>query len=361
LGFSQRYGWIGVDVGTHTVKLAQVARDGASVRLHRAAVIQRPVSWTSDDGLASEQPITSYPEIRAALDCGDFEGRDAIGILPMNACQLRSLNVPPGSEQERRTIIADELADDWAEQRNAMEFDFWEIEPARGEKAAEAFNVSVLAASRLWVSQVWRDCRRSGLDCWAIDGLPLAMARSVGLAGGLAGGRRALVVDWGYSNTTLCVAGDDRPLYSRRAHDCAFGRVLESIMKIFDVRLDEAQYLVESEGVVAADGAASSDNQTAQAITRAAAGTVDELIRQIGRTLQFTEMQRRHLQPAAIWLMGGGASMKNIGPYLAGALSLPVHVWRLEPEAPPIDCAAGNRAAVFGNAAAMSALAWRAA
>jgi type IV pilus assembly protein PilM len=360
LRLSQRYGWIGIDVGTHTVKLAQTVRDGASVRLHRAAVIQRPVSWTGEDGLALEQPITSYPEIRAALECGGFEGWDAICTLPMNACQLRSLNVPPGSDHERRTIIADELAEEWSAQRNAMEFDFWETEPERTEKGTDSFNVSVLATSREWVSQVWGDCRRNGLDCWAIDGLPLAMARSVGLAGGLAGGRRALVVDWGYSNTTLCIAGDDRPLYSRRVHDCAFGRVLDAIMNVFDVTLDEAQYLVESEGV-AAEGNSSGDSQTAQAITRAVAGTLDGLVRHIGRTLQFTEMQRRHLQPAAVWFMGGGASMKNIGTYLSDALSLPMQIWGMAPDADPIECAAGNRSAVFGSAAALSAVAWRAA
>ena len=60
-------------------------------------------------------------------------------------------------------------------------------------------------------------------------------------------------------------------------------------------------------------------------------------------------------------LMGGGATMKNIGPYLAEALSLPVHVWKLDTEAEPIDCAAGNRAAVFGSAVALSSLVWRAA
>jgi Tfp pilus assembly PilM family ATPase len=361
LRLSQRYGWIGIDVGTHTVKLAQTVRDAVGVRLHRAAIIQRPASWSGDDGLALEQPITSYPEIRAALECGDFEGRDAIGVLPMNACQLRSLNVPPGSDQERRTIIADELAEDWAGLRNAMEFDFWETEPARADKSSDSFNVSVVAASRLWISQVWRDCRQNGLDCWAIDGLPLAMARAVGLVGGLSGGRRALAVEWGYSNTTLCIVGEDRPLYSRRIHDCAFGRVLDAIMNEFDVTLDEAQYLVESEGLSTVDARSSAETQAAQSITSAVAGTVDGLVRQIGRTLSFTEMQRRHLQPSAIWLMGGGASMKNIGSYLAAALSLPVHIWGLAAEADPILCAAGNRAAVFSGAAALSALAWRAA
>jgi hypothetical protein len=37
-----------------------------------------------------------------------------------------------------------------------------------------------------------------------------------------------------------------------------------------------------------------------------------------------------------------------------------VQIWSL-PVEEPIPCAAGNRAAVFGNAAALSALAWRAA
>jgi len=411
LPFSQRLGWIGVDVGTHTVKLAQAVRDGAAVRLHRAAVIQRPTAWCGDDALALEQPITSYPEIRAALECGGFVGRDAICSLPMNVCQLRALNVPPGSERERRTMIADELAADWAELRQPMEFDFWELEPGQGEKGSDGFNVSVLAASRLWVDQLRRDCRRNGLDCWAIDAAPLAMARAVALAGGLAGGRRVLAVDWGYSNATLCVVGDDRPLYSRRIHDCAFGMVLEAIMRLFDVTLDEAQYLAESQGLAVreADSPADTgvresadtepavvrgspdpassgtvgrpattavgrpattgepaaswvaDPKTQAAITDAAEAPLNELIRQIGRTLEFMEAQRRQLHPAAIWLLGGGASMRNVGPCLERALGLPVHIWNVSPDQAPIPCAAGDRSAVFGAAVALSASAWRAA
>jgi len=361
VGVSQQVGWIGVDVGTHTVKLAQVVRDGLGVRLHRAAVIQRPTAWNGDDVLAQDQPITSQPEIAAALDCGNFKGRNAVCALPMNVCQLRSLNIPPGSDQERRTIIADELAEDWAELHSPMEFDYWEMEPARGEKPSDAFNVSVLAASRLWIGQVWRDCRRAGLDCWGIDGTPLTIARAVAMVGALSGGRRALAIDWGFSNTTLCIVGDERPLYSRRIQDCAFGQILESIVERFDVSLDEAQHLAETEGLVAGAQANDPSPNAAEAITAAASCVLDELVRQISRTLQFTEMQRRHLQPAAIWLLGGGASLKNIGPYLSQALSLPVNILSLAPAEEPIACAAGARSAVFGTAAALSAMAWRAA
>jgi Tfp pilus assembly PilM family ATPase len=342
------------------VKLAQAVRTAGGVRLHRAAVIQRTTAWSGDDALARDQPSTSLGEISAALECGRFAGRDAICAPPMNVCQLRGLHVPPGSDAERRTMIAEELAEEWAE-RGEMEFDFWELETVKGDKAVETFNVNVLAASRPWILQMAHDCRQAGLDCWAVDGAPLAMARAVGLVGGQAGGRRVLVVDWGYSNTTLCVAGENRPLYARRIHDCSFGQVLDAVVHTFGVTLDEAQHLVDTQGLTAPEATGAADTSTQAAITDAAAETMEELVRQIGRTLHFMESQRRHLQPSDIWLLGGGASMLNVGPYLGQRLPLPVHTWKMPAAAESIACAAGQRSAVFSSAAALSALAWGAA
>lgn len=357
---SKRLGWIGVDVGTHTVKLAQAVRTSAGVRLARAAVIQRATDWSGEDALSHDQPCSSQEEIRAALECGGFSGRNAICAGPMNIFELRGLNVPPGSEQERRSIIGDELAEEWAARRSQVEFDFWELEAGKADKGTDVFNVNVLATSRPWVLQLASDCRQAGLDCWAVDGVPLALARAVGLIGGLSGGRRALAVDWGYSNTTLCIVGDNRPLYARRIHDCAFGKVLDSIMQILGVTLDEAQHLVDTQGVTAPEMSGPADRRTQAAITDAAEETLEELVRQIGRTLQFMESQRRHLQPAAVWLVGGGASMCNVGPYLAQALAMPVHIWKMSAEVEDMPWASGRRSAMFGGAVALSALAWSA-
>jgi Tfp pilus assembly PilM family ATPase len=348
-------------VGTLTVKLAQAVQAGPGVRLHRAAVIQRASPWSGADAIGLQQPLPSQSEIRAALECGGFTGRNAIASLPMNVCQLRGLNVPPGTDREHRTIIANELAEDWAELPHPMEFDFWPTDSGRAEKAHDMCNVNVLAAARPWIGQLWRDCRDNGLECWALDGVPLAMARAIGLVGGEGGGRRVLAVDWGYSNTTLCVVSDNRPLYSRRLNDCRFGAVLETVVSDLDVTLDEAQHLVDRYGLpgVAAPDAVDTSLQTA--IADAAAATLDELVLQIERTLQFMETQRRHLQPSAIWLMGGGASMRNVREHLDQALPLPVHIWTVPADGADIPCAAGPRAAIFGEALALSAAAWRAA
>jgi Tfp pilus assembly PilM family ATPase len=157
------------------------------------------------------------------------------------------------------------------------------------------------------------------------------------------------------------VVGDNRPLYSRRIHDCGFSLVLEAIMRAFDVTLDEAQHLVEAYGLLSPNADSQSDYDIPRAIANAAETPIQELLGQVGRTLEFMSAQRRQLRPSAIWLLGGGASMRNVGPVLEQVVQLPVHVWQMAADDRPLSCASGSRAAVFAEAVALSALAWRAA
>ena len=106
---------------------------------------------------------------------------------------------------------------------------------------------------------------------------------------------------------------------------------------------------------------ASGQRDIQAAITESVAETAGSWSKQIQRTLRFVESQRRHLHPTSVWFMGGGASVRNIGPYLSEALELPVNLWSV-PTDPRFDgVAQGRQAALFGGAFALSTLAWRAA
>jgi Tfp pilus assembly PilM family ATPase len=358
---SNRLGWIGVDIGTRTVKLAQAVRSADGVRLYQSAVVQRSTPWPDDDDLGLAAPDQSAAEIRAALEYGQFAGRSAACLLPMNACELRGLNVPQGSDRERRAMIANELAEDWSTRSAAMEFDYWELNVDREAPTVDGFNINVLAVARPWIARVAQDCQQSRLDCWAVDGGPPATARAVGLAANLRGAARALAIDWGYSNVTLSIVGYDRALYVRRVQNCGFRRCLESIQAALGVSLDQAQHLASTEGVATADHDAAGRKEIREAITGAVADTIQTLVEQIRRTLQFVDLQRRHLRPTSVWLLGGGASLRNLCPYLSAALEMPVSIWDLPAVSTPGDKTAGEHAYLFGNAIALSALAWRAA
>ena len=97
----------------------------------------------------------------------------------MNVCELRGLKIPQGDDHERRAMIASELADDEAERAGRSEFDYWELGGEKGIETSDGFNVNVMSVTRPWIDQVAGDCQRVRLDCWAVDGTPLAMARAV--------------------------------------------------------------------------------------------------------------------------------------------------------------------------------------
>jgi Tfp pilus assembly PilM family ATPase len=159
------------------------------------------------------------------------------------------------------------------------------------------------------------------------------------------------------------VVGDGRAWYTRRLSNCGFGHALEAIAGGLGVTVDQARHLADVHGLPLPAGAGDEgrvDPGLQSAIYEAVGPTLDRLCEQVRRTLQFLETQRRYLHPLALWMLGGGGSLRNIGPWLAHALEIPVHIWEL-----PCDdsspAASGNRTALFAGAAALSALAWRAA
>lgn len=368
--FGSNIGWIGVDLGTHTVKLAQAERTADGVRLRRAAVIQRPEPWPVSATLAADEPDPSWQEITAALQCGDFRGRSAACLLPMNVCELRGLKVPQGSELERRAMIASELEDDEAERSAPIEFDYWELGGEKGIETSDGFNVNVLSITRPWIDQVADDCQRARLDCWAIDGTPLAMARAVALTSNAKAGERAVAVDWGFSSTTITIVGRGRPLYTRRLHDCNFEKCLTAVEQALGVSRDHAQHLVDVHGVLPPRGDrkkndTSQNNDGNREVQSAIAGAISEiatsLAEQVERTLRFVESQRRHQHPSTLLLMGGGASVRNIAPYLSALVDMPVVTWQVPADREVDESLQGPRSALFGPALALSSLAWRAA
>ena len=169
----------------------------------------------------------------------------------------------------------------------------------------------------MWISQIWHDCRKSGLDCWAIDGLPLAMARTVGLAGGLSGGKRR---SWstGDIRTQHCASRATNDRCTAGGFTIVRSEKWSTRSRMDSISRSTKRSTLSNRTELWRRAASRAPTRGCQGDHERGIGTLDELVRQLGRTLQFTEMQRRHLQPTTVWLMGGGASMKNIGPYLAG-------------------------------------------
>jgi Tfp pilus assembly PilM family ATPase len=346
--FSRTKGWIGVDLGTHTVKLAQVERRSGRSELVESLVIRRLNPIAAD----AEEETASSDEIRAALSLGEnFSGHDAAVVLPMAVCDVRGCQVEERAEP--RDAVLNELDSVYGDTETTRQFGYWSLQHS-AETASPAENTLALSVPTFWTDRVAQDMTETKLVGHVLDGLPLAMARAVAMSSPVSAGPIA-AVDWGRSRATLCAVLGGRPLFVRCLRDSGFSSVVSAVCQRLGINDEEAHQLLHEHGFPSSRAGVASDLQCViEEVTRDALGA---FLQELNRTLGFLQHQRRELAPVKVMLFGGGATVNNVAAYLDDKLELPVETWRLKSAARgPRDTYPSIE--LLGPAIALSALAW---
>jgi Tfp pilus assembly PilM family ATPase len=314
-----------VDLGTAAVKLAQVERAGTAWRLAQARVVRRPPSegagHPGDDVLDWwDQACRSEP-----LRSG-FSGNRAACVLPTARADLRAVNLPDGSEPERRAMIANELDALLGETASRRVHDFWDICPP-GESNLE--NVNVISLPEDEAAAVVASLGRAGLRCRVIDGLPLAMARAVAMANGEDGAAPVAALDWGFTSATFSILCNHRPVFTRHLRDCGYGAMPAAVSEALGLSPDDAEQLLVTYGVCGPGATQEALRDVQEVIADVTSGLLNEIVSQLNRTLAYPELHRSGLVPVKIWLLGGGATVKNMAALLSARINVPVQTWHL--------------------------------
>ena len=314
IGFSGK-GWIGVDIGTYSIKVAQVDRAGSNLRLVEGVIVPRRSALTLRKNQAETNTLPLLDETRAALALAPrLAGRKASCVLSMPFQDLRTLTLPTGSTQERRAMIASELAATWKAVDN-REFDYWDG-PAN-DAAPGSNDVYVLSILRELAQRASSDLRRAGLECQVIDGLPYTMARAINVLRLEEAHTPVAVIDWGYSSTTFCLAIDGRPQYCRTMRDCTLRHLLEPIGQGLNVTEDHQHHLLSHYGLPDTHGETDADRRAIQtSISELASAAFAEFRDQVEKTMHYLATHRPEIAPQRVWLTGGGATICNIGTFL---------------------------------------------
>lgn len=354
-----RKGWIGVDFGTRALKLAQVERAGAGLRVAASAVMPRT-------GVSGDSPSSgaqgwhwSGADLLAALSLNaGFSGRRAACTLPMRFTELHTLAIPPGGEGERRAMIAHELASMRSAGEQDRQFDFWETEPSPAGDLSANENVNVLSVSPAVLARAVENLGEAKLNCQVMDGLPFALARAVQLASSAALSVPVGALHWGFTSATFCVVSDGTPRFTRHLRTCGFASLTEAVREALGVSEDEAVGLLLREGLPSLRCQDARRREIQTVIAEVTANALNEIVEELTRTLSYLRMQYRHLLPERICLLGDGAVLGNVAAVWSDKTGVPVETWQLplgenhrrhDPEPPP---------AIFATAVALSALAW---
>jgi len=348
-------GWIGIDIGTSTVKLAQLTRSKNELRLSGLAIVSRRSAWPTAN-LSELEPLSSADEICAAVSLRPgFRGKLAAATLPMALCNTHTLAQPNGrptageNPENARFVRA---AIEMATQRSAehLQFDVWNAEAEEGQTSKQA---NVLSVAISWTDRLYEDITQLGWSCQTIDGLPLALARSVATDDQYDPAEPTAVLDWGFAKATLCVVSDGRPVYVRSLKQCGLHHLLKRLCKNLDVNQEEALGLLQKHGIDSTD-----PSSTGKLIEEIIAQPISRLVKEYQRTVTHLQCQRRTIIPKRLTLFGGGATIHGLAAHLAERLNTRVQVWRFQNLHPDLAKQPSLPSCLFGPAIALSALAW---
>lgn len=343
------YGLVGVDLGSHAIKLAQLERAPSGLRLVNARTIVRPQT-ANDEGDA----ISWWEEALAGerLD-SQFVGQSAACTASAPSAELQLLSIPDGSRSQQRTMLEGELASQLAGSLEDYAIDFWRTADGSGTSSAENIAAATLAVED--GERIAEALRLAGLICKCIEPKPLATARAQKLSEPDLNEPVALL-DWGHEQACLSIVVRGRPRFFRNLRDCGLKRFLNSLMQALELSASDARALLSTVGLEGPQPADAELASVREAIESVAVRPLQAMVIELTKTLNYIAEHRPQLRSHKLRLCGGGATIRNIAFRLEERLQRAVHAWRFDALAevglPAL------QAPLFASALALSSLKW---
>ncbi|MFG0263198.1 MAG: pilus assembly protein PilM [Novipirellula sp. JB048] len=337
-------GWIGIDIGSRAIKLAQLERVGEQIFFRNRWTVTRPEDPRTEaesrtDSLAGQLvELAHYRKL--------FSRPESAAALSMSFHTLRSLELPAASHEELRDMVNQELAAEAAQADADHVFDFWTTDTATNE----AVEVSALSLPTSVATGVAQDLLTSGYECQVLDGLPCALARAVTLTANAADGPVA-AVDLGDRAFTFVLVADGKPRYTRVLRGGGLGTLMQPLRKALALSHEQAMQLLVR---YALDRGSDRGRPLVSGPAQLLRQPLMLLAQELKRTLDFVAAPRRGERPSELVLFGGGASIRHLPSWLSQQLGLPARRWCLASSIPQ----AATDDARYGVAAALSMLRW---
>ena len=348
-----RPGFIGIDIGSCTVKMAQIQKRANGYAIVDATIVPRPHPWNFDSWHESD-PRSSSAEIQAARSMGfAFSGKTAAATTTMALCDTRGMKIDLTSDDLlNRQQILSEMEQLERFDVESREIDYWTI---KQQWQIYGANVQVMSLKSQWAKQIANDQAVARLQCQTLDGLPMALARAANMSNAYPQGQPVAIVDWGYTRATLCVSVDGSPVFVRMLRGSGFDNIIQAVCEALDVQPNEATRLLLETGLPSPLRADCEMQKTLEeAMTEPLAVFCGELI----RTLGCLKQDQPGNVPHQLILSGGGSTVRNISSWIEKRSKLRVRPWSLAGCNATIGPHESLPISLFAPALALSSLAW---
>jgi len=304
---------IGIDIGSHTVKVAVLQRKGGvtrAVRLFRAPV-------AGDTDVARAQGALKRSGINGGNGLLSISGRDLI---------VRYTHVPAGVPPWRLKLL--------------MQFEINEVSGQGGGEVAADYRlldlpgdadedtVLVALTRNTWLAPRLDAVRGAGIKAGGGCPASVALFNAFMAHGQWEDGETTFLVNVGRENIDMAIQRDGELLFARNMSGGGH-MFTEAIMGTFGLREAKAEKNKVTKGDLTPRGQARYPDATAEKLANAMQGPAGQLVSMIQSSVMIARAQTKinDLNIDRLVLTGGTVAMRGIKDYFAANMSVPVDLF----------------------------------
>jgi len=297
---------VGLDIGSHSVKCVQLEKKGtAAYRLLSVGVFE-----IAPEGINLEEDPRKaiISAIRKSIEGINLKRTSIITAIGGVSTAIRQIELPFMTEKELASAIK------W-EARNYIPFDINDVELdyqiINTSKASNKLDIILVSIIKDFVRYHLDLLREIPIDPQIIDVNPLALVNSVLFNEEIEKDEYVVLMDIGDKNTTLSVYSEEGQYFVRN---------------IMISGNDFTDDVMRGNALSYADAEKFKRNEDSVGLLETIKPSLDNLVREVRRSLTFYENQVKIKGFSKIFLTGGSAPLKGLDDYLSTELGLPVTI-----------------------------------
>ncbi len=311
--FSGNHSLVGIDIGSHSIKVCQAEKKLKRFELKNFGLANLPPSAIVHGAI--KEPSLIAGALQTLLAHLNLKDQKAIFAVSGHSVIVKRITFPALSEKELIQTIPYEAKQYIPFDINEVNLDFQVLGPLPEDP--DSLSVLLVAAKKEVMAEYIDVLQLSGLEAAIGDVAAFALANAYELNYGLEADPVALV-DLGASQTTLVVINQDGPIYTR---DFFLGgkQLTEQIQSLGNLSFEEAEKLK-----LHWDRTPDHLDQLAPSFL----GVIQAWVQEIKRALDFLVTSQPESRPLKMVLSGGSSLIPGFPKYLSEAVQLPTELFQ---------------------------------
>ena len=323
-GARRPHRWVGLDLGSASIKLAEIEQTKSGLRLIRVAVKELPAS---PDGQEADQ----IRWVREAME--EFDAHEVHIAVSGPEVAVRRVQVPPMSQRELPEAVRWQIKDELPFPTEDAIVDFRLIGEV-WEGDLKKLDLLVGAASKAFVQDLVAMVERPGLRVASVSPVPLAVWHSaeIQLAQNAQEGS-VVLIEIGAGTTQVAIVKEGNLCMVRElligSENITAALVGETVSDEGIVSIDrsQAESLKRRYGVLGEDaGGVTEEGVPLGHMASLMRPVLESLLTDVSRFIDFYRVQMEEGEVSRVLFCGGGANLKSLQPFLADSLGITVEI-----------------------------------